>query len=508
MTHCPKRPSGTAGTKPGGPIPSASSSRRCATRSVGPTTSARGAEWATWSHAELQRLLGNARVRAQLPPVEQKAFDRVEAALDRLAGLDSIEGPVDRAQFRAGLVAELDGALLRRGRIGDGVMVGPLSTSIGIDASEVVVVGAADGVLPRPPRSDPLLHDHDRELALPGIRLSRDSTDEQRRHFLAALAAAPSVTITRPRGDLRRSSVRPASRWIEELVGAARQETEIASFIDGVVRANHSVSALDDRTRLLLSHVRDGGRIDRSSLVAADRALRSSLTSVRARERAELTAYDGDLAGLPVPSPFSTDRAIGITRLESWLGCPHAYFMEQVLRVAPIDDPEVLLQISAMERGSLVHRVLDRFLRQVLDGALSVPTPTIPWSDEHHALARAILEEEMAAVEAAGLAGRSLLWEPERRRLRDDIAAVLTNDDLRRAASGLVPLSSEQPFDGRAAAEAEAATESGRVAGRRSGSSCRGGRAITFRGQVDRVDVAADGRIAIVDYKSGRSSYY
>jgi RecB family exonuclease len=460
-------------------------------------------EWAGWSHTELRRLLGGMAARDRLPLVEQKAFERVEAALDRLGSLDAVAEPATRGEFRDAVFAELEASFVRRGRIGEGVIVGPLSTAVGIDVAEVIVVGACDGVLPRPPITDPLLDDRDRAHAGPGVRLASDATDEQRRHLLAAMAAAPALTVLRPRGDLRRSSERPPSRWIAELVRPTQAEQVVASFAGGVEHAPKPSSPQDDRTQVLLRGALTGRRLDESALARRDLALRPGLQLLRARESSTLTPYDGDLSGLAIPSPFNSDRPIGVTRLETWLSCPHAYLMDQVLRVPTIDDPDVQLEISPMERGSLVHRTLDRFLRRVLDGELDLPSPSTPWSPAHHALANEVLEEQMAEAEAAGIVGRELLWASERQVLRREITRVLRADDGRRAASGLTPLSSEQPFDDRPRFDGSsiAAWAPLRV-------DLAGGRSITFRGQVDRVDVGTDGRVAIVDYKGKRSTRY
>jgi RecB family exonuclease len=472
--------------------------------SLGPRDQRRAwSEWAEWSHTELRRLLGGMAARERLPSVEQKAFERVEAALDRLGTLDAVAEPATRPDFRDALFAELEASFVRRGRIGEGVVVGPLSTAVGIDASEVIVLGACDGVLPRPPITDPLLDDADRAHGGPGVRLASDATDEQRRHFLAALAAAPALTILRPRGDLRRSSERPPSRWIAELVRPVEDEQVIASFAGGVEQAPRPSSPQDDRTQVLLRSSLSGRRLDDSALARRDGALRPALRLLRARESSALTAYDGDLSELTISSPFNSDRPIGVTRLEMWLACPHAYFMDQVLRVPIVDDPDVQLEIAPMERGSLVHRTLDRFLRRVLDGELEVPGPFTPWSPAHHDLANRVLEEEMAEAEAAGIVGRELLWQSERQVLRREITHVLRADDARRATSSLTPLSSEQPFDDRPRADGSSvgAWAPLRVELSR-------GRSVTFRGQVDRVDVGPDGRVAIVDYKGKRGHRY
>ena len=118
-------------------------------------------EWVTWSHEQLEAWFGAAPL-ARLGDDEQEAYQRTQRVLDRLRHLDSIGPPADRAEFRATFVAELDVTPARRGTVGDGVHVGLLAGSRGLDVDLVVVLGAVEGLLPPPPSIDPLLGDEER----------------------------------------------------------------------------------------------------------------------------------------------------------------------------------------------------------------------------------------------------------------------------------------------------------------------------------------------------------
>ena len=119
-------------------------------------------EWVSWSHEQLEAWFGAAPL-ARLGDEEQEAYQRTQRVLDRLRHLDSIGPPVDRAEFRATFVAELDVTPARRGTVGDGVHVGLLAGSRGLDVDLVVVLGAVEGLLPPPPSIDPLLGDDERD---------------------------------------------------------------------------------------------------------------------------------------------------------------------------------------------------------------------------------------------------------------------------------------------------------------------------------------------------------
>ena len=73
--------------------------------------------------------------------------------------LDAVSRPVTRGEFRAAFAAEFEVAPGRLGRLGDGVTVGSLAGTVGLDADLTIVLGAADGLLPPAPPTDPLISD-------------------------------------------------------------------------------------------------------------------------------------------------------------------------------------------------------------------------------------------------------------------------------------------------------------------------------------------------------------
>ena len=48
--------------------------------------------------------------------------------------------------------------------------------------------------------------------------------------------------------------------------------------------------------------------------------------------------------------------------IETYATCPYRYFLERVLRIRSEEEPDRIDRISALERGSLVHRILEHFL--------------------------------------------------------------------------------------------------------------------------------------------------
>ena len=185
-------------------------------RQLGAGAEARSwAALAEWANGLIGSYLGDDRRRVRWPEEEHEAAHRVEEALDRLAGLDALGGPAPTVDvFRRALDGELDVALRRVGRSGEGVLVGHVSIASGLVLDRLVMLGMSEGRFPPRRLEDSLLPDSEREAADGGRRLRAHRVHDDRRHLLAAVAAADEAVLCQPRGDLRQSTDRPASRWL------------------------------------------------------------------------------------------------------------------------------------------------------------------------------------------------------------------------------------------------------------------------------------------------------
>jgi ATP-dependent helicase/nuclease subunit B len=442
--------------------------------------------WSTrvrWLRGLAARLLGGPGRFAEWPPDEQRAADRVEAALERLASLDGIDDPPSLDVFRRTLELELDADLGRVGRFGEGVLVGPLSFAVGLDLDLVIVLGMAEGTLPAPVHDDSLLPDGERRLAGGELPLRRDRVGREQRRLLAALAAADRHLLCAPRGDLRSSSERVASRWLVDL---AAPSSALGGGPEHVPSFAHAVTHIEFPATDQEYRLRAGAGDD--PIVEAGSRL------VRARRSHDFTRFDGNLAGVVVPSPI--DDVVSSTRLESWAECPFAYFVNHLLRVQPVEDPAQLLTISAWDRGSLVHEILQSFVDDVLARpAADRPPPDRRWSATDHARMRELAERVCDDYEARGLTGRPVFWRHERAQILALADRFLTEDDGHRAGDGTRPVAAELRFG-----YSDDGDGPGPVV-----LSLADGRSLRFRGSADRVDVGDDGTIHVVDYKTGKS---
>jgi len=466
-------------------------------------------ERVAWARRQLAGLFGSESRRAAWPPTEQKAAERVERALDRLSCLDTVEESVALDVFTRTIELELEADLGRVGRMGEGVLVGSIAMGVGLDLDLVVILGLAEGLFPSPTRDDSLLPDHEREATGDELPLRAGSVERQHRQLLAALAGASRHVLCVPRGDLRRNIERVPSRWAlqiasavagerwwsDELLTAERPWLEhVASFDAGLRHMTFPASEQEHRLRLLMGQ--GSTRLSAPLLATAgDATLDAGGDVVAARRSGTFTRFDGNLAGLPIPSPAA--QATSATRLETWAGCPFAYFLQTLLRVEEVENPEDQLQISPRDWGSLVHESLEKFIVEVLARpAADQPAPTDPWSAADRDRLMAIGEEIAAGYETHGHTGRAVFWKRDKKRILADLDRFLHADSHHRAAHGTRPVAAELAFG---LPHSDLSTIALPLPD---------GRSVHFRGLADRVDIGDDGTIHVVDYKTGSSRGY
>jgi hypothetical protein len=462
-----------------------------------------------WARRHLTNLFGGERRRSSWPPAEQKGAERVERALDRLTSLDTIEDSVSLEVFARTIELELEADLGRVGRMGEGVLVGGISMGVGLDLDLVVVLGLAEGLFPSPTHDDSLLPDHERVATGDELPLRSQSVERQHRQLLAALAGASRQILGVPRGDLRRNIERVPSRWVLQIASAIAGERwwsdellsvdrpwleHVASFDAGLRHLEFPASEQEHRLRLLMGH--GSTRLSSDALATAgDAALNAGGRAMAERRSDNFTRFDGNLAGLVIPSP--AEQTTSATRLETWAGCPFAYLLRSVLRVEEVENPEDQLHISPRHWGSLVHEALEVFIGEVLARpSTAQPEPTDPWSPADRERLMEIGDQICSRYNTHGQTGRAVFWKRDKKRILADLERFLRADSDHRVAHGTRPVAAELAF-GLSHSDLDTV-----------GIPLPDGRLVYFRGLADRVDVGDDGTIHVVDYKTGGSRGY
>ena len=434
---------------------------------------------------------------------DQEASQMVEEVVRGLAAAHDIEPTVSVGAF---LRALEDGLRTRRrpeGRLGTGVVIGPLRLFLGMDFDRVHILGALEGTFPGTLPVDPLLA---------GDPLERRAQQEaqSRRAWLSALAAGDGgeVVVSAPATDSEGRAVYP-SPWLLELLvrdGTPLSATAVRSGTVTHPRLRRVGAALGGGTPLHVGERREQeaaaahrAGIDLSDTALAQRddlPLGRALETVRARRSDRLTEFDGNVAavaGLPLIAHGLTGSGQSATGIQSWAACPFHFFMGRVLWVAGTEDveDERWWQIDAAEKGSLIHKILERFFGEV--AASGRPVPGAAYGPEHVRRMEAIAAAEFGSAAARGVIGHPLVWENQRAVILADLRTLLRLDAEQRSAGGWRPAHLEQGFGmGEAAWPPVTVT-------------LPGGRSVVLRGFIDRVD-RAEGAFRVIDYKSGRDS--
>ncbi|MFC6151848.1 PD-(D/E)XK nuclease family protein [Mumia xiangluensis] len=445
---------------------------------------------AAWCLELFTTLVGAPDELRTLPPDEQYAAAAVVSTLRGLASLEDVEGSASLTMLRDVLEVELDASLPRVGRFGEGILVAPLSATVGLDLEITYAVGLSEDLYPGGTREDALLPARVRALVPDELQDAHERLHTKYRHLLAAFASARTVVATFPRGDLRRSTRRLPSRWLlgtlRALVddrGLAATEWEDAEFPDafatsGSFAGELLTAAMPATEQEWQVRAAVTGALDDPTVDAAH-------AMVEARAGHAFTRYDGNLAAVDgLPDFAREERLVSPTTLESYAACPHAYFVQRLLGVRPVEQPEDTVTMSPADVGTLVHACIEQLVTDFRD---DLPGPGEPWTPAQRARLVDIADEKTREAEARGLTGHPRLWEPERLRVLADLVAMLDADDLWRAAIGARVLASELAFgmDGRSPVEV-------RVPGGR----------VLMRGSADKVD-ATDSRLFVTDIKTG-----
>ena len=456
----------------------------------------------TWALSLFHDLYGSPEALSRLPLEEQHAAVVVESTLGSLAALAAFEPTADLAGLVEVIGLELESALPRVGRFGEGVFVGPVSAAVGLDLDAVFVVGLAEDGYPGRLHEDALLNDTARRATGDELEQLRDRLDVKHLHLLAAFASAPVVTATFPRGDLRRSTERLPSRFLLHTLRDITGDPDLAatewdtatdtavpsrlvssrSFARELQTTDHPATEQEWRVRAAVA-----------SIPLDDVVVDAAHAVLEARAGDEFTRFDGDLGHVDgLPDHAHSDRAISPTSLESYATCPHQYFVKKLLRVEPLEQPEEIIKISAMEIGNLIHRAMDVLIRECQEAG-TLPSYGVPWTARQRVRLKEIATDIGAEFTGRGLTGHPRLWAAELQRILRDLDRMLDDDSAWRARRDAAVLQSELTFGFDDSPSVVIELDDG---------------AVHMLGSADKVDRTRDGILLVTDLKSGGARTY
>jgi ATP-dependent helicase/DNAse subunit B len=418
----------------------------------------------------------------------------VREEVEQLGTVDSIGGAFDLRSFVEAFEANLATASVRPRSLSEGVLVTDYRLAAGLRFGRVFLCGAYEGVFPVTTESEVLLPNE----VWSAMRATNPHLDDLERRMELAEAAATRVLGAAHGGTLTWSCPVQATSTRRDYYPSAHM-LAAAQRCDGSIRNASELrrarsSTWLERAASPLASMLGGEPLDRwenrlrevialrrgATALALDHPLQAATAMLRARRGARFSEFDGNLAALNGLAGPESGAALSPTTLQNYAACGFRYFLSSVLRLHGAAEPEEAATISAAERGTLVHKTLERFFRQ--QQARGRPQPGERWVAADVDVLLAIFEEQFARLRVLGRAGLDVYAGFDQRALRADLTAFLDHDSDFRIETGAVPADFELRVPSTPLGE------------------------VNLTGFVDRIDRSPDGAQAfVIDYKTGRA---
>ena len=476
---------------------------------------------------------------------EEAAQEELFKILTRLEALEEIEPTPSHHNFMRALAQELEENERRTGS--QGIRLLNVDTLLTGSMDRLWVLGLAEGLFPQKLHEDSLLPDSDREL-VPDLAPRGDRVHEQQRHFLAALQL--------PREELALSYSRQGSkgeslpsRWLLDVVHAlsgsrvfAEELNEflqslnqcspagkeervtggeklsagdakhlagkfVASTTADLLEAAFPVTEQEFNLRFLLPELTGKGARQRAEAIANfsqdNYTLKAGIEMLQARASSRFTRFDGNLLDEDVAyrseiqawlsarlsEPFSPSR------LQDWVGCPHAFFMSSILGVRPLEEVEEMERLSPLVRGEIIHDALEKFFKEEMEKTSSpLHNPDLAWDDSHKDRLRKTAARLCDSAKDENRFGPPLYHAQEQQAILEDLCMFLDDDSAYRRQTRSKPLALEAEFGYHGQPEPAHKLPDGT--------------AIKLRGRIDRIDIrdspGTPTEFVVIDYKTGK----
>ncbi len=442
--------------------------------------------------------------------VESETQARVREEVEALAELDDVGVGATFDLVREAVRDTLERAAVSSAGFQRGkVFVGELEKSRGLGFRAVIIPGLVEKGFPQVGRQDPILLDAERHVlaakAGPDAYLPAKGgrvAEERMLFALAVGAGSEHVALTFPRLDVTTARERVPSHFLPRLVEALtgeRCDHATLQAADCFVRvpafpgsgdAGPSVDVDEYDLCRVASLIAKRGQAGRALYLAE---LSEQFGRGVAVERARwqepcFTAYDG----LAAAANETVDGPVSPTRLEEYADCPFRYFLHRVLRVEALEEPEAVVRLPALDRGSLLHGIFYTAYSGIAAGGGEFSAD---------ALARALTAAAKAAFKRRRAAVPPLTWALDQAEMLADLNLFAALDAADLAGAGARPALFEARFGmpSRDDEEDAASTEEPvRVPS--------GGTDYLFKGRIDRIDEVGSDSARVIDYKTGRAS--
>jgi RecB family exonuclease len=384
---------------------------------------------------------------------------------------------------------------------GSGVYVGELAQHPLKEIKYQILLGVSEGAFPKRRQEDPLCPDTLREALgsdyVEVLPLTSEQSKSEVRAVLSVLSSAKSGSISYSRSGLVGQGSGNLSASLEKL---GLQEECVYSFEKQVDSAPNATMSLDILRKTRLSSMTG---------LFEDRDTFPGLNSMVALASDEFGAFSGELG--PGLRTFDFTKSLSASAIETYLKCPHKFFVTRILGFKFEDDDDEVETLRALDFGTLVHKSFELLHHFCVDNQM-LPDFGDPYSEESINQFKRIFNEQCDEVIQRGQAGWMPLFEQKRRnflsltdlyfKLEHEFRSIAPKAKSNspeyplRSDLALRPHLAEFSFDSKGILplEIEVTSSSGILS------------TLFFKGQMDRVDKSGpDLHAGVVDFKTSQA---
>jgi ATP-dependent helicase/nuclease subunit B len=307
----------------------------------------------------------------------------------------------------------------------------------------VFVPGLAERVVPQRPREDPLLLDGRRRALGPElIGQEERGTAERLLLKIAIGAASERLYLSFPRLDVAETRARVPSFYALDVMRAmtGRVPDHRVLAVEAAEEGGVSLAwpapkdpdrAIDDLEHdlavlkpLLDAREPSGVKGHAHYLLSLNDALRRSVISRWQRGRPAWSRSDGLIRVAPETQAMLagqrlSQRPYSLSALQRFAVCPYQFLLSTIYRLEPWNEPEPVVRLDPLTRGSLYHKVQAEFLRAMKSGGdLPITRETLPQAAKTLALVLDRVAAEYAETMAPAI---DRVWRDEIDELRRDL---------------------------------------------------------------------------------------
>ena len=469
---------------------------------------------------------------------EEAAQEELFKILTRLGALEDIEPDPSHRSFVQALAQELEENEKRIGS--QGIRLLNVDSLLTGSTDRLWILGLAEGLYPQKLHEDSLLPDSDREL-VPDLAPRSDRVHEQQRHLLAALQLPrEELTLSYSRQGSKGENL--PSRWLLDVVQSLCGSSVFAEELDAFLQSlgEGSPTGTEERSaeggkqlagkfvasatadlleaafptveqefnlRCLLPELAGKGARQRAEAIAdsisENGALKAGLKMLQSRASSRFTRFDGNLLDEDIPDKSKIQAWLSArlsepfspSRLQDWVGCPHAFFMSSILGVRPLEAVEEMERLSPLVRGEIIHDALEKFFKEEMENAGSpLHNPDLAWDDIHKDRLRKTAARLCDSAKEENRFGLPLYHAQEQQAVLEDLCMFLDDDSAYRRQTRSKPLALEAEFGYHGQPEPAHQLPDGTE--------------IKLRGRIDRIDIRDSPdmptEFVVIDYKTGK----